>query len=154
MSRLEILKELCKEKGISINKLEQELDFSQGSLGKIDTNVPKADKLYALAKYFGVPMEYFFETESAKRGARKLEESMSSIEKFINDADGGEEEYKKISDELEEFEARQRSVHETADFMVRLSADSELYALVERVLNGSQEQRDRLLQMAYLMGIK
>ena len=153
MSRLEILKELCKEKGISINKLEQELDFSQGSLGKIDTNVPKADKLYALAKYFDVPMEYFFETESAKRGARKLEESISSIEKF-KDAVGGEEEYKKISDELEEFEARQRSVHETADFMVRLSADSELYALVERVLNGSQEQRDRLLQMAELMGIK
>lgn len=63
MSRLEILKSLCKEHGISINKLEQELDFSQGSLGKIDSNVPKADKLYSIAQYFNVPMEIFFKTD-------------------------------------------------------------------------------------------
>ncbi len=63
MGRLEILKNLCKERGISINKLEQELDFSQGSLGKIDSNVPKADKLYAIAQYFDVPMEMFFKDE-------------------------------------------------------------------------------------------
>lgn len=44
MGRLEILKKLCKERGITINKLEQELDFSQGSLGKIDTNMPKASQ--------------------------------------------------------------------------------------------------------------
>lgn len=61
MGKLEILKDLCRERGISINKLEQELGFSQGSLGKIDTNVPKADKLYAIAQYFQVPMEIFFE---------------------------------------------------------------------------------------------
>ncbi len=153
MSRLEILKELCKEKGISINKLEQELDFSQGSLGKIDTNVPKADKLYALARYFDVPMEFFFEGESAKRGARQIEGSIESMN-HLKEAVGGEEEFKKLSDELEEFEARQKSVHETADFIVRLSADKELYELVEKVLNGSKEQRDKLLAMAKLMGVE
>ena len=98
-------------------------------------------------------MEYFFDTESAKRGARKLEKSIESINMF-KEAVGGEEEYKRISDELEKFEARQKSVHDTADFMVRLSADGELYALVEKVLNGSQEQRDRLLKMAELLGVK
>lgn len=67
MSRLEILKELCKAKGISINKLEQELGISQGSLGKIDNNVPKADRLYAIAQYFNVPMETFFEPISMER---------------------------------------------------------------------------------------
>ena len=61
MSRLDILKDLCKSKDISINKLEQELGFSQGSLGKIDSSVPKADKLFSIAKYFEVPMELFFE---------------------------------------------------------------------------------------------
>lgn len=152
MSRLELLKELCKEKDISINRLEQELGFSQGSLGKIDTNVPKADKLYALAKFFNIPMESFFEGESAKRGARELEQSIEDMNR-LKEAVGGEEEFKKLSDELEEFEARQKSVHETADFMVRLSADKELYALVEKILNGSQEQRDRLLAMAKLMEI-
>lgn len=152
MSRLELLKKLCKEKGITINKLEQELEFSQGSLGKIDTNVPKADKLYALAKFFDIPMEMFFEGESAKRGARELEQSIEDMNR-LKEAVGGEENFKKLSDELEAYEARQKSVHETADFMVRLSADAELYALVERVLNGSSDKRDKLLQMAKLMEI-
>lgn len=153
MTRLEILKELCKEKGITLNKLEQELDFSQGSLAKFDTNMPKADKLYALARYFQVPMEYFFDTESAKRGARELEKSIESMNELWESV-GGEEEFKKLSDELEQFESKQRSVHETADFLVKLSADEELYTLVEKVLNGSAEQRERLLKMAELMGIK
>lgn len=41
MGKLEILKKLCKEKGITINKLEQELEFSHGSLGHQDdgTNI-------------------------------------------------------------------------------------------------------------------
>ena len=152
MSRLELLKKLCKEKGITINKLEQELEFSQGSLGKIDTNVPKADKLYALSKFFDIPMEMFFEGESAKRGARELEQSIEDMNR-LKEAVGGEENFKKLSDELEAYEARQKSVHETADFMVRLSEDAELYALVERILNGSSDKRDKLLQMAKLMEI-
>ena len=61
MDRLGVLKKLCNKRGISINKLEQELGFSQGSLGKINSNVPKADKLYAIARYFDVPMEMFFD---------------------------------------------------------------------------------------------
>ena len=61
MDRLGVLKKLCNKRGISINKLEQELGFSQGSLGKINSNVPKADKLYAIARYFDVPMELFFD---------------------------------------------------------------------------------------------
>lgn len=40
-----------------------------------------------------------------------------------------------------------------SDLLVKLSADKELYTLVERVVNGSDEQRERLLQMAKLMGI-
>jgi len=82
MSRLEILKELCKAKGISINKLEQELGFSQGSLGKIDSSVPKADKLYAIAKFFGTPMEIFFEDAADKRVAHYTEQLIDVVEKY------------------------------------------------------------------------
>lgn len=153
MGRLAILKDLCKNKGITINKLEQELGLSQGSLGKFDTNVPKADKLYAISKYFDVPMEIFFDTPSGKNGARKIEEAIGSIER-VKEAVGGEEGLKRLSDEIEEYETRQKSVHETADFLIKLSADEELYTLVEKVINGSQEQRDRLIQMAKLMGIE
>lgn len=43
---------------------------------------------------------------------------------------------------------------EQSDLLVKLSADESLYTLVEKVVNGSDEQKKRLLQMAELMGIK
>ena len=53
---LDIIKQLCKEKGISISQLEKDLDYGNGSLTK-----PKAissDRLYKIARYFDVQMEY------------------------------------------------------------------------------------------------
>ena len=41
-----------------------------------------------------------------------------------------------------------------SDLLMKLSADEELYSLVEKVVNGSSDQKKRLLQMAELMGIK
>ena len=67
MTRLEKFQTLCNDRGISINRLEQEIGVSQGSLRKIDTNMPKADKIFALAQYFQVPMEYFFEETHKER---------------------------------------------------------------------------------------
>ena len=43
---------------------------------------------------------------------------------------------------------------EQSDLLVKLSEDKELYALVEHIVNGDQQQRDRLIQMAKLMGIE
>lgn len=60
MSLLKKVETLCKSEGISINRLEQVLDFSQGSIRKMDKSSPKADRLYKIAQYFQVPMEYFF----------------------------------------------------------------------------------------------
>ena len=56
---LDVIKNLCKSRGITINRLEQELGFSQGSIGKMNDSVPKADRLYKIAEYFDLPMEYF-----------------------------------------------------------------------------------------------
>nr|DAM28943.1 MAG TPA: repressor protein [Bacteriophage sp.] len=54
----EKIKELCKEKHISVNALEQELGFAKGSLCKIDKNKPSSEKLQKLANYFNVQLEY------------------------------------------------------------------------------------------------
>lgn len=43
---------------------------------------------------------------------------------------------------------------ELADVASRLAEDKELYVLVEKILHGSKEQRDRLLAMAKLMGVE
>lgn len=56
MSTQEIIKELCRNKGISVSALEQELGFSNASLK--GNGAIKSDRLLAVAKYFGVSMEY------------------------------------------------------------------------------------------------
>ena len=52
------IKLLCKEKKISVNKLEEKLEFSKGSLCKIDDNKPSIEKMQKLADFFGVTVEY------------------------------------------------------------------------------------------------
>lgn len=88
MDRLEKLQTLCKQRGLTINKLEQELDMPQSSLQKIGQNVPKADRLYKVAKYFGVPMEYFFDDEDSLE--RYMEQARRDFESSL------EEDYARI----------------------------------------------------------
>lgn len=57
MEVLDIIKQLCKEKGVSIAQLESELDFGNGSIAKSKGNM-SAERMYQVAKYFKVPMEY------------------------------------------------------------------------------------------------
>lgn len=52
------IKQLCKERKVSINQLEIELEISKGSLCKIDKNKPSSDKLAKIASYFGVTTDY------------------------------------------------------------------------------------------------
>lgn len=60
---LDTVKELCDAKKITVNKLEEELHFSQGSISKMRGSIPKSDRLFAIAKYFDVPMEIFLDDE-------------------------------------------------------------------------------------------
>lgn len=43
---------------------------------------------------------------------------------------------------------------EQSDLLMKLSADEDLYALVAKIVNGSDEQRERIKQMLKLMEIK
>lgn len=56
MTTLEIIKNLCETRGISVSALERELGFSNGSIAKV--KVLPSDRLYSISKFFGVTMEY------------------------------------------------------------------------------------------------
>lgn len=56
MTTREIIRNLCAKKGISVQKLEQELGLSNGSIAKTDTM--KSDRLLLISKYFNVSMEF------------------------------------------------------------------------------------------------
>lgn len=50
MTRYERIKKLCKKNGYTITGLEKELGFARGSLCKINTSQPSAEKLLLIAE--------------------------------------------------------------------------------------------------------
>lgn len=58
------VKTLCKERGITISKLEEELDFPRSYLCKWNENEPGVRKVKKAADYLGVPIEKLLEGET------------------------------------------------------------------------------------------
>lgn len=57
MTLKERIKQLCKEYGISMNKLEDELGFGKGYISKLGSSKPNVNKLQQIADYFGVSLD-------------------------------------------------------------------------------------------------
>lgn len=57
MEVLDIIKQLCKDKNITIAQLEQALDYGNGSIAKSKGNM-SADRMFKIAQFFNVSMEY------------------------------------------------------------------------------------------------
>lgn len=59
----EVFERLMRERGISPSDVSRATGINKSTLSawKNGSYLPKADKLYAIAQYFGVPMEVFFE---------------------------------------------------------------------------------------------
>ena len=57
--------QLCKEKGISVAKLERETGISNGTISRWGTSSPTVDKLSRVADYFGVSVDSLIGRESA-----------------------------------------------------------------------------------------
>ena len=54
----ERVKELCKNKGITIARLERELNFGNGTIRNWDRNSPSIDKIQKVADYFKVSTDF------------------------------------------------------------------------------------------------
>ena len=52
---------LCKEKGISISRLEKECSIGNATIKRWDESAPRIDTLKKVADYFGVDINYFIE---------------------------------------------------------------------------------------------
>lgn len=52
------IKDLCKQKGLTVTGLEKELGFSRGSLIKIDKSTPSVDRLQKIADRLGVTPDF------------------------------------------------------------------------------------------------
>lgn len=58
MTTREIVKKLCKDRGVSLNKLEKQLGFASGYVSKLDKSVPSSANLQKIADYLGVSLDY------------------------------------------------------------------------------------------------
>lgn len=93
------IKALCKEKKTSISKLEKQLGFGNGVIGRWDKSVPSYERLAAVANALDVPVSYLTgETDDPSAGIKKdpipKDEAVSSaaqeIFDFLDSASGEE----------------------------------------------------------------
>lgn len=63
MTLYERIQQAAKEAKISITNLEIACDLGNGTIGKWQKSMPKADKLYAVARYLNKTVEYFLNGE-------------------------------------------------------------------------------------------
>lgn len=78
------IKGLCERNEISVTQLESELGLSSGSIGKWRTSVsPSVDKIYKVAKYFGVSLDYLVGASDLETTADQMmeDEDIVSIQR-------------------------------------------------------------------------
>ena len=64
MDLKERIQELCKQAGISMNQLEQELNFGKGYISKLGKSVPNVNKIQLIANRFNVTVDYLMTGET------------------------------------------------------------------------------------------
>ena len=58
MLTYQLIKQLCKEKGVTVTATERELGFSRGSLCKVDTNTPSMEKVKISQVHYSTEKEF------------------------------------------------------------------------------------------------
>ena len=67
MNIVDKIKGLCFQKGISVSKLEKDLEFGNGAISKWNTTSPPIKRVMAVAEYFGVSTGYLTGEENIKK---------------------------------------------------------------------------------------
>lgn len=57
----EKIESLCKERNISIAKVEKDCNIGNATIRRWDKSFPRIDTLKKVADFFGMPIEYFLE---------------------------------------------------------------------------------------------
>ena len=66
MELSEKVKDLCKENGITVAKLEQDCGFANGYISRIKVSSIPADRLHRIEQYFNIPPYSLIDSESLR----------------------------------------------------------------------------------------
>lgn len=94
----ERVKQLCKEKGVSMNVAESEMGLAKGYISKLGNSNPNQKTLQKMSEYFGVSVEYLI-TGKEDGAAQKITslsrqeelDIMEDVDVIINKLKNGEE---------------------------------------------------------------
>lgn len=84
METREIIKKLCKNQGISVNKLETDLGFGTGYVSKLGKSTPNVKKIKSIADYFNVSVDYLMTGKENEKEQYSSEMAML-LRKIRND---------------------------------------------------------------------
>lgn len=93
MTLKERIKDLANKRGISLPTLESELGFGNSTIVKWDKSTPNAEKLNAVAKYFGVTMDYLLngtdENGLTEKDNKDIAKDVNSIMEKLTSGEAG-----------------------------------------------------------------
>ncbi|MDH5131336.1 helix-turn-helix domain-containing protein [Enterococcus faecalis] len=89
MNTYEIIKDLAKEKGISIRQLEINFGYSNGYIGSWKRQTPNSNELSRLADYFDVSVDYLLgRTDNTKVTYEKNSDDLDDVLDNVMSFDG------------------------------------------------------------------
>lgn len=95
MITFERIKELAKQQGKSLNKIEEELGYGKNVLYRLKDSKPSAERLEELANYFNVSVDYLLGRTEKKRyydltekDERDIQKELQSLIDDLSNADG------------------------------------------------------------------
>lgn len=92
MNTVERIKQLCKQRGIPISKLEKDLGFANGYIGQLRKGVLRSDRLNVIAEYLQVSSNYLMGNEKEQKKtpvltAKDERDIARDLERFIAEMD-------------------------------------------------------------------
>ena len=93
------IRKLCRRNGINLKRLEEAVGIGNGIIARWNKSTPSADKLAAVADFFGVSMEYLL-TGKEKAPARE-EPELSEAETMLLSA------FRSLTEDQKRFVLRQ-----------------------------------------------
>lgn len=76
---IEIIKQLCKENGTNIKRLEEALGIGNGVIARWKKSTPSSDKLAAVASYFGVTVDYLLSGQEPAGQDPEIDEYLEEL---------------------------------------------------------------------------
>lgn len=83
MGLYERIRDLAKERGYSINKLEKELGFARSSINKFNTNKPSIEKIQQIAELLNISVDTIIGEDNSKTETYYLNEETAKTAQKI-----------------------------------------------------------------------